>query len=52
MGLEQMEPIAGFVDEVLRRVKIISDREYEITESLKHGTADKVKHLCHNFPMR
>jgi glycine hydroxymethyltransferase len=52
MGPEQMDTIAGFVDAVLRQVKVISDKEYQIDESLKRRTRDQVKHLCQKFPMR
>ncbi len=52
MRPEQMDTIAGFVDMVLRRVKIVSDKEYEIDGSLKNQTIDQVRHLCQKFPMR
>jgi glycine hydroxymethyltransferase len=52
MDSEQMDTIAGLVDTVLRGVKIISEKAYQIDESLKRRTADQVKHLCQKFPMR
>jgi len=51
MGPEQMDTIAGFVDTVLRQVKIISDKEYQLDASLREESKDKVGQLCHKFPM-
>ena len=51
MGPEEMDAIAAIVDEVLRRVKIVSDKHYELDESFKHQTREKVKELCHRFPI-
>jgi glycine hydroxymethyltransferase len=51
MGPEQMDKIAGLLDDVLRNVKIISQREYEIEDSFKNDIREKVKELCHEFPM-
>ena len=51
MGPEQMDIIAGFVDAVLRQVKIISDKEYQLDASLREESKDKVGQLCHKFPM-
>lgn len=51
MGPEQMDTIAGFVDMVLRHVKIISDKEYQLDASLREDSKDKVRQLCHAFPM-
>ncbi len=51
MGPEQMDTIAGFVDTVLRHVKIISDKEYQLDTSLREESKDKIKQLCHAFPM-
>jgi glycine hydroxymethyltransferase len=51
MGPEQMDIVAGFIDMVLRRVKIISDKEYQLDASLREESKDKVRQLCHAFPM-
>jgi len=51
MGPQQMEAIAGLFDEVLRHVKIVSDSQYELDESFKRQTQEKVKDLCRKFPM-
>jgi len=51
MGSEQMDRIAGLIDTVLREVKILSEREYEIEDSLKDDTRHQVMVLCHEFPM-
>jgi len=50
-GPPQMDTIAGLVDEVLRHVKIVSDRQYELDESFKRQIHEKVKDLCGQFPM-
>ncbi|GAJ01232.1 unnamed protein product, partial [marine sediment metagenome] len=52
MGTDQMQAIAAMIDAVLRAVKIINDTEYEIDESLKRQTRNKVKDLCSKFPVR
>jgi glycine hydroxymethyltransferase len=52
MGPEQMDAIAAIVDEVLRHVKVVSDKQYELDESFKHQTQEKVKDLCHRFPIQ
>ncbi|MFH1881907.1 MAG: serine hydroxymethyltransferase [Planctomycetota bacterium] len=52
MGSKEMDRASELIDAVLRRVKIISDREYEIDESLSHEVRDKVKQLCGRFPVR
>ena len=51
MSPEQMDVIAGFIDTTLRKVKIISEREYEIEDSLKDEIRHQVMELCHAFPM-
>ncbi len=52
MGDKEMDRASELIDAVLRRVKIISDREYEIDESLSHEVRDEVKQLCGRFPGR
>jgi glycine hydroxymethyltransferase len=52
MGDKEMDRASELIDAVLRRVKIISDREYEIDESLSHEVRDEVKQLCGKFPVR
>jgi len=52
MGTAEMDKISELIDAVLRKVKIINDREYEIDESLRNEVRDKVKQLCGKFPMR
>ena len=52
MGDNEMDRISELINTVLRKVKIISDREYEIDESLRNDIRDKVKQLCGRFPMR
>ncbi len=52
MGGEEMDKASELIDAVLRKVKIISDREYEMDESLRNDIRDKVKQLCGRFPVR
>ena len=52
MGNKEMDRVSELIDAVLRKVKIISDREYEMDESLRNDIRDKVKHLCYRFPIR
>ena len=52
MGAEEMDRISILTDAVLRRVRIVSDTEYEIDESFKEQTKSEVKHLCSRFPVR
>lgn len=52
MGGKEMDRASELIDAVLKKVKIISDREYEIDESLMNEVRDKVKQLCSRFPMR
>jgi len=52
MGAEEMNQIAELIDGVLRKVRTISDIEYEIDESFENETRAKVERLCSRFPMR
>jgi len=52
MGGEEMDKASELIDAVLRKVKIIRDREYEMDESLRNEVRDKVKQLCGRFPVR
>jgi len=52
MDAEQMDVIAGLIDSVLKGVGIVSETEYELDESLRNQTAEKVRELCHEFPLR
>ena len=52
MGPEQMDTIGTLVDEVLRHVKIVSDKHYELDESFRRQIQEKVKDLCHQFPIQ
>jgi glycine hydroxymethyltransferase len=51
MGPEQMDVTAGLIDTALRQVKIISEREYEMEDSLKDDIRKQITDLCHQFPM-
>jgi glycine hydroxymethyltransferase len=52
MGPEQMDGIAALIDTALRQVTITSDKEYQIDKALREESRDKVRELCHKFPMR
>jgi glycine hydroxymethyltransferase len=52
MGSDEIDNISGFIDEVLRKVRIISDKEYRIEEAVQKEIKDKVKQLSHRFPPR
>jgi glycine hydroxymethyltransferase len=51
MGEKEMAEIALLIDAVLKKVKIISDSEYEIDKSFKKDCQERVKGLCSKFPM-
>jgi glycine hydroxymethyltransferase len=51
MGKQEMNNISGLMDTVLKAVKIISDTEYRIDQSLKNGVRDKARELCRKFPV-
>ncbi len=52
MGGKEMDRASELIDAVLRKVKIISDGEYGIDESLRNDIRDKVEQLCGRFPLR
>jgi glycine hydroxymethyltransferase len=52
MGPAEMSKISSFIDAILRSVRILSDKEYEMNQTLKNKIADQVKHLCSKFPLR
>jgi len=52
MGKNEMDKISELIDAILKKVKIISETEYEIDESFKSKMRDQVKDLCAEFPMR
>ena len=52
MGYEEIDQISGLIDEALRKVKIISDKEYQLEKAVREEMKDKVRQLCHRFPPR
>lgn len=52
MGGSEMVSVAALIDAVLRKVKIISDTEYQIDQTFKNETREKIKMLCSRSPMR
>ncbi len=51
MGEKEMAEIALLIDTVLKKVKIISETEYELDESFKNQSRESVMQLCSKFPM-
>lgn len=51
MGTEEMTKISAMIDEVLRKVKITSESEYEIDKSFSKESRERVKKLCRRFPV-
>jgi len=52
MGTTEMGNISVLINEVLKDVRVITNSEYEINESLRNDVRDKVKQLCAKFPVR
>jgi len=52
MGAAEMDSISALIDAVLKGVRVITNSEYEMDESLRNEVRDKVKQLCGKFPMR
>ncbi len=52
MGAAEMHSISELVDVVLKGVRVITNSEYRIDESLRSEIRNKVKQLCGRFPMR
>ncbi|MBN2593521.1 MAG: serine hydroxymethyltransferase [Sedimentisphaerales bacterium] len=52
MGAEQMQTISELIDEALNGVKIETNSQYSIDESLRSEIRNRVKQLCGRFPMR
>ena len=51
MGAAQMHTISDLIDAVLKGVRVETNSEYHINESLRSEIRDKVKQLCSRFPM-
>jgi len=52
MEPEHMGEVAALVDTVLREVKILGERSYEIDEPVRREVRQQVRQLCRLFPMR
>jgi glycine hydroxymethyltransferase len=50
MGDKEMSEASGMIDAILKQLKIISDREYQIDESFREQKRKQVKDLCSRFP--
>jgi glycine hydroxymethyltransferase len=51
MGAAEMHSISELIDAVLKGVRVVTDSEYRIDESLGNEIRNKVKQLCGMFPM-
>jgi glycine hydroxymethyltransferase len=51
MGDKEMSEASGMIHAILKQVRIISDREYQIDESFKEEKRKQVKDLCSRFPV-
>jgi len=52
MGAAEMHSISELINAVLKGVKVLTNSEYRIDESLSSEIRNKVKQLCSRFPMR
>ncbi len=52
MGAAEMSKISSLIDATLKSVRIMSDTEYEMNQTLKNKIGDQVKQLCSKFPIR
>ena len=52
MGAAEMHSISELIDAVLKGVKVVTNSEYRIDESLGSEIRNKVKQLCGRFPTR
>jgi len=51
MGAAEMHSISELIDSVLKGVRVVTNSEYRIDESLSSEIRNKVKQLCGRFPM-
>jgi glycine hydroxymethyltransferase len=52
MGAVEMHSISELIDTVLKGVRVVTNSEYRIDESLRSEIRNKIKQLCSRFPMR
>jgi len=52
MGDAEMHSISELIDAVLKGVRVVTNSEYRIDESLSSEIRNKVRELCRKFPMR
>ena len=52
MGAAEMHSISELIDAVLKGVRVVTNTEYRIDESLSREIRNKVKQLCGRFPVR
>lgn len=52
MGAAEMHRISELIDAVLKGVRVVTNSEYRINESLSSEIRNKVMQLCRKFPMR
>jgi len=52
MGAAEMHRISELIDAVLKGVRVVTNTEYRIDESLSSEIRNKVRQLCGRFPVR
>jgi len=52
MGAAEMQSVSELIDAVLKGVRVVTNSEYRIDESLGSEIRNKVRELCCKFPMR
>ncbi len=52
MGAAEMHRISELIDAVLKGVRVVTNSEYRINESLSSEIRNKVMQLCRKFPLR
>jgi len=52
MGAAEMHSISELIDAVLKGVRVVTNSEYRIDESLSSEIRSKVRQLCGRFPVR
>ena len=51
MGSAEMKEVAQFINETLKNVEIVTNRQYRIDQTISDRICSKVKELCHRFPI-
>jgi glycine hydroxymethyltransferase len=51
LGPSEMTTCTNLIDQILSSVKVLSDREYELNNSVKSKAAAKVRRMCRKYPI-